>query len=224
MTDPSPNLSLKALFSGISADVQLLAAQTTALARLEASTAASKLAWSAVAGPVSIFIAIRRSGRPCQCARADRDRPRAASMGRFDARRCLVLTVGGELSPRALCRCHPASRLGPERDTSKPSRDDGMAESSNTRLSTHVRMTPRHRRRQTSWPRFVFVSPCGSREPPTMFIRYSARRRPPPRSRTTGDAIERAIKAIAIVGRTKRAWDHARRTGVLRRGAAAPWR
>ncbi len=58
MTDPSPNLSLKDLLSGISADVQLLAAQTIALARLEASTAASKLAWSAVAVLVSIFIAV----------------------------------------------------------------------------------------------------------------------------------------------------------------------
>ena len=33
MTDPSPNLSLKALLSGISADVQLLAAQTDAFSR-----------------------------------------------------------------------------------------------------------------------------------------------------------------------------------------------
>jgi len=33
------------------------------------------------------------------------------------------------------------------------------------------------------------------------------------------DAIDRAAKAIAIVGGTKRAWDHARSTGVLRRGA-----
>ena len=34
-----------------------------------------------------------------------------------------------------------------------------------------------------------------------------------------GDAIDRTAKAIAIVGGTKRAWDHAKRTGVLRRGA-----
>jgi hypothetical protein len=33
------------------------------------------------------------------------------------------------------------------------------------------------------------------------------------------DAIDRAARAIAIVGGTKRAWDHARRTGVLRRAA-----
>jgi hypothetical protein len=58
MTDPSPNLSLKDLLSGISADVQLLAVQTIALARLEALAAASKLAWSAVAVLVSIFIAV----------------------------------------------------------------------------------------------------------------------------------------------------------------------
>jgi len=58
MTDPSPNLSLKDLLSGISVDVQLLAVQTIALARLEASVAASKLAWSAVAVIVSVFIAL----------------------------------------------------------------------------------------------------------------------------------------------------------------------
>ena len=58
MTDPSPNLSLKDLLSGISVDVQLLAVQTIALARLEASVAASKLAWSAVAFIVSVFIAL----------------------------------------------------------------------------------------------------------------------------------------------------------------------
>jgi hypothetical protein len=34
-----------------------------------------------------------------------------------------------------------------------------------------------------------------------------------------GDAIGRAAKAIAVVGRTRRAWDHAGRTGVLRRAA-----
>ena len=58
MTDPSPNLSLKDLLSGISVDVQLLAVQTIALARLEASAAASKLAWSAAAVIVSVFIAL----------------------------------------------------------------------------------------------------------------------------------------------------------------------
>jgi hypothetical protein len=35
-----------------------------------------------------------------------------------------------------------------------------------------------------------------------------------------GDVIDRAAKAIAIVGTTKRAWDHAKSSGVLRRGAA----
>ena len=58
MTDPSLNPSLKDLLSGISADVQLLASQTVALARIELSTAASKLAWSAIAVLVSAFIAI----------------------------------------------------------------------------------------------------------------------------------------------------------------------
>jgi ABC-type transport system involved in cytochrome bd biosynthesis fused ATPase/permease subunit len=58
MTGPSPNLSLKDLLSGISTDVQLLTTQTIALARMEASAAASKLAWSAVAVLASIFIAV----------------------------------------------------------------------------------------------------------------------------------------------------------------------
>jgi hypothetical protein len=34
-----------------------------------------------------------------------------------------------------------------------------------------------------------------------------------------GGVIEGAVKAIAVVGRAKRAWDDARRTGVLRRAA-----
>jgi Putative Actinobacterial Holin-X, holin superfamily III len=58
MTDPSLNPSLKDLLSGISADVQLLASQTVALARIELSAAASKLAWSGIAVLVSVFIAI----------------------------------------------------------------------------------------------------------------------------------------------------------------------
>jgi hypothetical protein len=58
MTDPSPHPSLKDLLGDISADVQLLAVQTIALGRLEASAAASRLAWSAVAVLVSIFIAV----------------------------------------------------------------------------------------------------------------------------------------------------------------------
>ena len=58
MTDPSQNPPLKDLLSGISADVQLLASQTMALARTELSAAASKLAWSGIAVLVSVFIAI----------------------------------------------------------------------------------------------------------------------------------------------------------------------
>ena len=57
MTDPSVNPSLRDLLNGISTDVQLLASQTLALARLEASTAASTLAWSAVGVLASVFIA-----------------------------------------------------------------------------------------------------------------------------------------------------------------------
>ena len=58
MTEPAPRLSLKDLLSGISTDVQLLASQTVALARLEASATASKLAWSTVAVLVSALITL----------------------------------------------------------------------------------------------------------------------------------------------------------------------
>jgi hypothetical protein len=61
MTEPSPNLSLKDLLGGISTDVQLLTTQTIALARLEASAAASKLVWSAFAVLASVFIALARA-------------------------------------------------------------------------------------------------------------------------------------------------------------------
>jgi hypothetical protein len=57
MTDPSLNPSLRDLLNGISADVQLLASQTLALARLEVSAALSKLAWSAAGLLASIFVA-----------------------------------------------------------------------------------------------------------------------------------------------------------------------
>jgi len=58
MTNPFLNPSLKDLLSGISADVQLLASHTVALARIELSAAASKLAWSGIAVLVSVLIAI----------------------------------------------------------------------------------------------------------------------------------------------------------------------
>ena len=57
MTGPSINASLRALLTGISADVQLLASQTLTLARLEVSAAASKLAWSAIGVLASVFVA-----------------------------------------------------------------------------------------------------------------------------------------------------------------------
>ena len=58
MSDPSLNPSLRDLLSGISTDVQLLASQTLALARLEASAAATKLAWSAMGVLASVFVAV----------------------------------------------------------------------------------------------------------------------------------------------------------------------
>ena len=58
MTGPSPNAPLKELLNGISTDVQLLASQTVALARLEVSAAPSKFARSAVGLLASVFIAV----------------------------------------------------------------------------------------------------------------------------------------------------------------------
>jgi hypothetical protein len=57
MTHPSPNPSLKDLLDGISTDVRLLASQTLILARLEASAAASTLAWSAIGVLAGVFAA-----------------------------------------------------------------------------------------------------------------------------------------------------------------------
>ena len=56
MTDRSPSLS--GLLNGISIDVQLLASQTLALARLEVSAAASKLARSGVGLLASVCVAV----------------------------------------------------------------------------------------------------------------------------------------------------------------------
>ena len=56
MTDRSP--SLRDLLNGISTDVQLLASQTLTLARVEASTAASRLAWSVMGVVASVFVAV----------------------------------------------------------------------------------------------------------------------------------------------------------------------
>ena len=58
MTDPSLNPSLRDRLNDISTDVQLLASQTLALARLEVSAAASKLAWSAIGVLASVFVAV----------------------------------------------------------------------------------------------------------------------------------------------------------------------
>ena len=58
MTEQAHNPSLRDLLNGISTDVQLLASQTLTLARLEASAAASKLAWSAIGVLASAFVAV----------------------------------------------------------------------------------------------------------------------------------------------------------------------
>jgi hypothetical protein len=57
MTGRSQNFSLGDLLNGISSDVQLLASQTLMLARLEASAATTKVAWSAVAVLASALVA-----------------------------------------------------------------------------------------------------------------------------------------------------------------------
>ena len=58
MTDPRLNAPLRELLNGISTDVQLLASQTLTLARLEISTAASKLAWSAAGLLASVLVTV----------------------------------------------------------------------------------------------------------------------------------------------------------------------
>jgi len=58
MTDPRLNAPLRELLNGISTDVQLLASQTLTLARLEISTAASKLAWSATGLLASVLVTV----------------------------------------------------------------------------------------------------------------------------------------------------------------------
>jgi ABC-type uncharacterized transport system permease subunit len=58
MTDPRLNAPLRELLNGISTDVQLLASQTLTLARMEISTAASKLAWSAAGLLASVLVTV----------------------------------------------------------------------------------------------------------------------------------------------------------------------
>jgi hypothetical protein len=58
MSRPSPKPSFRELLNGVSTDARLLTSQTLALARLEASTAASKLAWSALGALASVFVAV----------------------------------------------------------------------------------------------------------------------------------------------------------------------
>jgi hypothetical protein len=58
MSDSLPNPSLRELLNDISTDARLLASQTLALARLETSTAASKLAWSGVGVLASVFVVV----------------------------------------------------------------------------------------------------------------------------------------------------------------------
>jgi ABC-type uncharacterized transport system permease subunit len=62
MTDAHLNPPLRDLLNGISTDVQLLASQTLTLARLEISTAASKLAWSVVGVLASAFVTVAGAG------------------------------------------------------------------------------------------------------------------------------------------------------------------
>jgi len=110
MTDLSPNLSLTYLLSGISTDVQLLATQTIALARLEARAAASKLAWSAVAALAGVFIALAGTAVLVSALVLRRDRPRTAGMGGCGARRRRTDRRRRTVGP-TLRGCHLASRV-----------------------------------------------------------------------------------------------------------------
>src|SRR4029434_6140864 len=58
MTDDQPHPPLRELLIGISADVQLLAAQTLTLARLEVSTAAATLTRSAIGLLASALVTV----------------------------------------------------------------------------------------------------------------------------------------------------------------------
>lgn len=57
MNDQPPTPALRDLLNHISSDVQLLASQTLALAGLEISAAASKLAWSVIGLLASVCVA-----------------------------------------------------------------------------------------------------------------------------------------------------------------------
>ena len=87
MTDPSLNPSLKDRLNDISTDVQLLASQTLALARLEVSAAASKFAWSAVGVLASVLVAVAGAAVLVSAAGADSDRSRRSGVGCVDTRR-----------------------------------------------------------------------------------------------------------------------------------------
>ena len=111
MTDSSLNPSLTELLNGVSGDVQLLVSQTVALARLEVSAAASKLAWSGVGVLASVFVAVAGTavlvsalvlilialGLPAWAA--------STLVG-------LVLTAGGALSARSFVSSIRRTELG----------------------------------------------------------------------------------------------------------------
>jgi hypothetical protein len=84
----------------------------------------------------------------------------------------------------------------PPTDAASPSTAEMMAAIRETRLRLATRLT-----RTADHVHMLFSAPSTA-----------------DREADDGGAIDRAAKTIAIVGRTKRAWDHARRTGVLRRG------
>jgi hypothetical protein len=224
MTDPSLNPSLRDLLNGISADVQLLASQTLALARLEVSAALSKLAWSAAGRGGAAGEHIRRSrrrGRLRQCAGADPDRPWRSGVGCVNTRGRDTDRRGSDLrSP--LRRCNAPSGARHEGDSREPPRDDGMAETPDRHVGkkevadrtspstaemkatigeTRVRLGTRLER-TADHVHVLFTAPASAQA--------DAR---------DGSFIGGAIKTIAVVGRTKRSWSDARRSGLLRRAA-----
>ena len=130
MTDPSLSPSLRELLNGISTDVQLLVSQTLALARLEVSAAASKLAWSAVGLLASVFVAAAGAavlvsalvlilialGVPAWAA--------STLVG-------VILTGAGAISARHFVECNAPGGAWHEGDSRESPRDDGMAETPN---------------------------------------------------------------------------------------------
>ena len=119
MSDPSPNPSLRELLNGISTDARLLASQTLALARLEASTAASKLVWSGVGVLASVSVVVAGASVLVSALVLISDRHRPAGVGSIDTRRRRADRRGNAIRSLFRQRTSP-DRAGPEGDSREP--------------------------------------------------------------------------------------------------------